>query len=230
MTSLNVFNKDGTPQGGSFTLSNLLAAAVPEIMTVPTDDSGVKAKYVVFGRGQATTDNFYVQVFNENAGTDRVTNGAFATDTSWTKGTGWTIAAGVADAAGAISTALTQECAGTLQLVSGQSYLTTFVLTRAAGSITLSLGGGTAGTSRASSATFTEVITAGTTQTISFNTTGFTGTLDSVTIIPCASVPIDNTSGNSAIQNPQSLALGNNALNVSIVSAATPIITATFYK
>lgn len=320
----------------SYTNANLLAANVPEFITVPTDENGVKAKYVIFGKGAAA--DFYASAFTTNDATDRctngtfaeyVTNGAFASDTGWTKGTGWTIAAGVATATGAISTALSQTSAITLiegytytitytvtrtagsitpsiggtagtarsssatftetivagstqilaftgtgftgtiddvsvtawvlgtgwttdgvtaiatgaistaisqtartayPLVSGQTYYVTFTLTRSAGSIAVSLGGGSAGTSRSSSATFSEYITAGSTQAISFATTGFTGTLDTVTILPAAMVPIDTTNGSASEQNPPGYFLNGNVSTISIVSAGTPIITSRFFK
>jgi hypothetical protein len=321
---------------GNYTIANLLAANVPEVMTVPTDENGLKAKYVTFGKGSAA--DFYAQVFDAAGGTDRATggtfvenctNGAFASDTGWTKGTGWTIAAGVATATGAISTSLSQAAAVTLipgysytvtfttsstaagsvsvslgggtagtarstdatfvetivagsdglikftgagftgnidnvsvtpwilgtgwttttvatatgaistalsqtanpayPLVQGQAYLVTFTATRSAGDVTVNIGG-TAGTARSTSATFAEVIIAGATQAISFTTSGFTGTIDDVSIIPAASVPADATIGQSAEQNPKGYFLNSNASKISIVSAGTPIVTANFYK
>lgn len=329
--------KDGLRNGlGNYTQANLLAANVPEFITVPTDENGLLAKYITFGKGAAA--DFYAQAFNLADGTDRatngtfaeyVTNGAFASDTGWAKGTGWTIAAGVGTATGAISTALSQTSAITLlagytytitftvtaftagtvtpnvggtagtargsaatftetivagstqilsfttagftgsidnvtvtawvlgtgwttdgvtaiatgaistaisqtantayPLVNGQPYLLTIVVTRSAGSITPSIGG-TAGTARSSSATFAEVIIGGSTQAISFATSGFTGTLDTVTIQPCATVPADTTTGLASEQNPQGYYLAGNATVVSVVSAGTPIITMNFYK
>ncbi len=323
----------------NYTLSRLLAANVPETFTVPTNDDGILANWVVFGSGKATTDNYFVEAFDSISGTDRTTNGTFAeyvtngtftTDTGWTKGTGWTIAAGVATATGAISTALSQTAAialipgysytvtytvtsftagtiavslgggiagtargsaatfietvvagsdGTIKfstvgftgsidnvtvsgwilgtgwttdgstaiatgaisttlsqtanvafpLVQGQAYLVTFDLTRSAGSITLSLGG-TAGTARSSAATFAEAIIAGATQAISFGTSGFTGTVDNVTIVAAASVPIDSTTGLSGQQNPPGYFLNGNVSIISVVSAATPTVTASFFK
>lgn len=323
----------------NYTLSRLLAANIPENFTVPTDENGKLARWVTFGRGAATTDNFYAQGYDTIGGTDRttngtfaeyVTNGTFSSDTAWTKGTGWTIAAGVATATGAISTPLSQTLAialipgysysvtfttssvtaGTIQvslgggtggtarstsatfvetivagsdgtikftaagfsgnldnvtvtgwilatgwttdgstaiatgaistalsqtanplfpLVQGQAYLVTFDATRSAGSVTLSVGG-TAGTARSSSATFAEAIIAGSTQAISFGTSGFTGTIDNVTITPAPSVPIDATTGLSGEQNPAGYFLDSNIPLISIVSAGTPIITANFYK
>ncbi len=323
----------------NYTLSKLLAANIAENFAVPQDENGRYAKYVTFGRGAATTDNFYAQGFNAQDATDRVTNGTFveyttngtfASDTGWTKGTGWTIAAGVATATGAISTTLSQTSAvalipgysytvtftvtaftaGTIAvslgggtagtargsaatfiqtivagssqtisfatagftgsidnvtisgwilgtgwttdgstaiatgaisttlnqtanplfpLVQGQAYLVTFDATRSAGSITLAIGG-TAGTARSSAATFAEVIIAGATQTLGFTTSGFTGTIDNVTITPAASVPIDATSGFSGEQNPPGYFLDGTTTLISIVSAGTPIVTANFYK
>lgn len=325
-------------QTGGYTNALLLAANVPELFTVPTDPDGLKAKWVKFGKGQATTDNFYAQAFTTAEATDRatngtfaeyVTNGAFGSDASWTKGTGWTIAAGVATATGAISTALSQTSAITLiegytytitytvtrtagtvtpsiggtagtarstdatftetivagstqllaftgagfsgtidnvsvtawvlgtgwttdgttaiatgaistalsqtaniayPLVEGQTYLLTYTTTRSAGSIAASLGGGTAGATVSSSTTTVEVLTAGATQAISFATTGFTGTVDTVSIIPCAKVPGDVTTGLAPVQNPDGFFLNGNIAKISVVSAATPIITASFFK
>ena len=107
-----------TPALNKYTQANLLAANVPEFITVPTDENGILAKYVTFGKGAAA--DFYAQAFTTATGTDAVTggtfaayttNGAFGSDTDWTKGTGWTIGVGVATAAGAISTALSQSAA-----------------------------------------------------------------------------------------------------------------------
>jgi hypothetical protein len=339
MSELATYNKEG-PQAGTYTVANLLAANVPESITVPVDQNGLKARYVTFGRG-ATTDVFFAAPFNATDGADRatggtfvdlVTNGAFASDTGWTKGTGWTIAAGVATATGAISTSLSQAAAVTLipgysytvtfttsstaagsvavslgggtagtsrstdgtfietivagnsdniikftgsgftgnidnvtvtpwilgtgwttttvatatgaistalsqtanprfPLKEGQAYYVTFTATRSAGSVTVNIGG-TAGTARSSAATFSELILAGSTQAISFTTSGFTGTIDDVTIIPVVSVPVDASLGVSGPENPTALFLGNNndASRISIVSAGTPTITTSFYK
>lgn len=312
----------------------VLAANVPESITIPTDNMGLKAGYVVFGSPKAT--DFFARVFNTAQGTDRVTNGTFAeyvtngtfaSDTGWTKGAGWSIAAGVASATtassdlsqtsaitliqgytytitytvtrsagtvtpsvggtsgtarsssatftetivagstqilaftgagftgtidnvsvtawtlgtgwttdgstaiatGAISTALSQTANPAYPIVQGQAYLVTYTATRAAGTITVSLGG-TAGTGRTTSATFSEVIIAGATQAISFGTSGFTGTVDNVTILACASVPTDSTTGLLPAQNPAGFSIPTDGSYVSIVSASTPIITASFYK
>lgn len=253
MAILPAYNSAATLQSGlgNYTLAKLLAANVPEVFTVPTDENGVKAKYVVFGKGQATTDNFYAQAFTADDATDRatngtfaeyVTNGAFGSDTGWTKGTGWSITGGkgVVAASHVASTVLTQTAAiallpyysytltytvaltshvtngtfaadtdwtkgagwtigtgtaigtatsATLEqdcpqtLVEGRTYTVAFTLgSNAGGSVAVSLGGGTPGTSRSTDATFTQVITAGATQKVTFTGTGWTGTLDDVTI------------------------------------------------
>ena len=111
---------------------------------------------------------------------DVVTNGTFASDTGWTKGADWAIAAGVASAT--LSDAALSQTAG-VALLPGYSYLLTFDATRAAGSVVPSVGG-TAGTTRSSSATFAETIVAGATQLIEFTGTGFTETIDNVTCVP----------------------------------------------
>jgi hypothetical protein len=118
------------------------------------------------------------------------TNGTFASDTGWTKGTGWTIAAGVATATGAISTAISQST--NAMLVPGRMYTVSVDVTRSAGSITPVIGG-TSGTARSTTATFSENIIAGITDNlISFTTSGFTGTIDNVTVTDTA-YPADNT-------------------------------------
>lgn len=125
------------------------------------------------------TDENAIYVWVDNSNRDYVTNGTFATDTGWTKGAGWTIGAGVATATGAISTAIEQTAAFTLE--EGKSYTVTFTITRSAGTLTPSIGG-TSGTAQNSSGTYSETIIAGSTQTIAFTGSGFTGTLDNVSI------------------------------------------------
>lgn len=153
--------------------------------------------------------------------------------TAWVLGTGWTTDNATAIATGAISTAISQTVPAATPLVSGAAYLVTFTLTRSAGSIAVSLGGGTAGTSRSTSATFTEMITAGTTQVISFATTGFTGTLDTITVIPAVAVLGDSSTGIDGTLYPgdvSSLVNLNGKISlISVVSAGTPTITASYY-
>lgn len=122
--------------------------------------------------------NGYLIVFADNL--NIVLNGTFDSDTIWTKGAGWTIAAGVAAAAGALNTAISETPATLLK--PGVSYSVTYTITRSAGSIAPSLGG-TAGVSRSASGTYTETIVAGSSNAlIAFTGTGFTGTLDNVSV------------------------------------------------
>lgn len=120
--------------------------------------------------------NGYLFIFSST--TSFVVNGTFDQDADWTKGTGWTIGTGVATASGAISTALSQDNTG---IVQGISYTLTYTITRSAGSITPNLGG-TAGTTRSAAGTYTETIIAGATELFAFNTSGFTGTVDNVSV------------------------------------------------
>lgn len=220
---------NGLPTPAKYINALYLAANVPDSFTVPTDDSGIKARFVTFGKTKLTDVDFYARVFNAADSADRAVNGTFTTDTDWTKGAGWTIAAGVATATGAISTALSQT-ATTIPLIEGQAYYVTYTATRSAGSVTINIGG-TAGTARSTAATFAEIIIAGSTQEISFSTSGFTGTVDALTIIPCAYEAVtDITTGTSSDLNPVGYFLNSDASRISIVSGDTSTVTANFYK
>lgn len=143
------------------------------------------------------TDEKSLMIFSE---LEYSTNGTFASDTGWTKGAGWTIAAGVATATGAISTAL-EQTAG-ITIIQGKQYEVRYTVTRSAGSITPNLGG-TAGTARSASGTYSETIIAGSTQLISFTTSGFTGTLDNVSV---------RDVGGGTIRNPADYTVNGTAL------------------
>lgn len=108
-----------------------------------------------------------------------VTNGVFGADTNWTKVT-WTIAAGVASIAGAATDTMTQSIA----IIPGQNYIVTFTVTSFTGGTVTPILGGTSGTSRGSAATFTEIIKAGSTNTlISFSAAAATLSIDNVSIM-----------------------------------------------
>ncbi|OYV45309.1 MAG: hypothetical protein B7X10_05955, partial [Burkholderiales bacterium 21-58-4] len=72
-------------------------------------------------------------------------------------------------------------------LVSGNTYQVTFTAVVTAGSVAVSLGGGTAGTSISASSTVTQTITAGSTQVINFAGSSFTGSIAAVSIVPTTS-------------------------------------------
>ena len=141
---------------------------------------------------------------------EAVTNGTFATDTGWTKGAGWTIGSGVATATGGISTAIEQTAA--ITLVEGQAYSVSYTITRSAGTLTPSVGG-TSGTAQNASGTYTEVIVAGSNQTLAFTGSSFTGTLDNVSITQAVS------SGYS-IQSPTTYTISGTTLTFATAPAS----------
>ena len=206
-------------------LAKALAANVAESFLVPSG-----ANRVIL----STTAIAYITPFATSAlAADRVSNGTFASDTIWTKGTGWTIAGGVGVATGAISTALSQT--PTTAIIEGNAYLVTFTVTSfTAGTITPTIGT-TAGTARGSAATFSEVIIAGSGPLVGFTTSGFTGEIDNVSVVPVATVPVDVTVGGAAeliqINIPESSRtfIVSGLYSISIVAPATTIATAAFF-
>lgn len=132
-------------------------------------------------------------------GADLVTNGGFATDTSWTKGTGWTIPTPVADQdnAGGDSD-LTQA----LSLVNGSTYQVKFEVKAYTDGNVTAVAGDTEGTDRASAAIFTENIVAGAGGDIDIRADStFTGQVDDV------SVKLANVSWNLNTQQVATLTL-----------------------
>jgi|GEM_PF-2719691 len=119
---------------------------------------------------------------------DKVTNGAFAADTDWTAGVGWTIATGVATRTASASTPNLDQTLAT-GLIEGASYTVTFDITTSAGSLTVSLGGGTASTAISDAdATVSVTLVAGATAVLQFAAGAtYAGTLDNITVIPQAS-------------------------------------------
>lgn len=124
------------------------------------------------------TDEKLIMIFVDNSLRAYQTNGTFATDSGWTKGSGWSIGSGVATASTA-STDLEQTAAFTL--VEKTEYVIQYTITRSSGTVTPKIGG-TSGTSQNSSGTYTESIIAGSTQVIAFEGSGFSGTVDNVTV------------------------------------------------
>lgn len=132
---------------------------------------------------------------------DLVSNGAFGSDTVWTKNS-WTIAGGVADSAAAQDTNLDQ----TISITENKAYELVFdVATQSAGSV-LPILGTTSGTSRSTVSTFTETIIAGSGSLIRFDAVGFTGTIDNVVI---KQVPIPITPAASGSTNDMVLCQAN---------------------
>lgn len=109
-----------------------------------------------------------------------VLTGDFSADSNWTKGAGWSIAGGVAVAAGELNTALSSTAA--ITVVAGQRYTLSFDLTRSAGTLTASFDGVTV-TSGALTGSYTESFyPADSSGVLAFTGTGFTGTLDNVSL------------------------------------------------
>lgn len=155
-------------------------------------------------------DEKAIYVWVDSGLQEAVTNGEFATDSGWTKGAGWTIGSGVATATGGISTAIEQTAA--ITLVEGQAYSVSYTITRSAGTLTPSVGG-TDGTTQNSSGTYTEVIVAGSNQTLAFTGTGFTGTLDNVSITQAVS-------SGYTIQSPTTYTISGTTLTFATAPAA----------
>jgi len=164
--------------GAVWTVDNNHIADAPSSSFVQTfSGDGVTTAFTL--SAALGTDENALMIFADKKFGEYVTNGAFAADTNWTKGAGWTIGSGVATATGAISTDLSQTL--TTPIIKEEVYVVTYTITRTAGSIQPSLGT-VLGTSRNASGTYTETIIAGSTSDFKFTTTGFTGTVDNVSI------------------------------------------------
>lgn len=222
----------GASPGLAYTINRVLAADVAETLTVPSFTTAASATKYADSVEISGTANFYVSYFADGYEADLATNGAFASDTAWTKGVGWTIAGGVGVATGAISTTLTQTPA---TLVEGQAYLFTFTVSSfTAGTITANVGG-TSGTARGSAATFAQVIIAGSGTTVGFTTSGFTGEIDNVSIVPVAFVPTADIAGGRGMDLGVSSALPlkrtlSGVKSISVISAATCILSLRFFR
>lgn len=158
----------------SFT--TLAGAANPYFQTF----SGNGTQTVFTTSDDLGTEEKGLLIWVDNGSPNIATNGTFGTDTDWTKGAGVTISAGTAVWSAASSGALSQTSSVTL--VEGLAYSVTYTLPAAsAGSLTPSIGG-QAGIARTTAGTYREIIIAGSSQTIAFTGSGFTGTLDTVII------------------------------------------------
>ncbi len=217
-----------TATGYTATIDNLTITAIGTITPSVGGTAGVARSTAATFIETILAD--VTQAITFTASADFVGSIDNVTVTGWELGTGWTTDGVTAIATGAISTDLKQTVISAPLLVSGGKYLVTFTATRAAGSVAVSLGGGSAGTSRSSAATFSEIITAGSTQVILFATTGFTGTIDNVSVTKCVAVPGDTTDGSAPDLNPAGYTLNRHCTAISIVSAGTPIVTSNFYK
>jgi len=206
----------GSYRFDTYDANDVLIRSVDNVTSFATLESSNNAYFESFsGTGSKTsfttsetlgTESAAIQVYVSTPVQSYVDNGDFATDTIWTKGIGWSIGAGVATATGAISTAISQTSPKTI--VSGRAYRVTYTITRSAGGLIPSIGGSN-GTERTASGTYTEIVIAGSTQTIAFTGNGFTGTLDTVTI-----ENIDTTG--FQIQDPSTYTINGTALEFAV--------------
>ena len=214
-------------------VNTLLTANTPKIISIPTyGTSDLPANYVIF----SSTEDFWLSyIYGANSDslaelTDLATNGAFASDTSWTKGTGWTIASGVATSSGVQSADADLSQTPTV-VVPNQWYYVTFTVTAyTAGNVTAVVGG-TEGTDRASAATFAEYIKAGSDGTLALRADlDFVGSVDNFSAVPAAHIPTtDDLTGRGSELNPDMRTLGG-VIAVSLVSSAAAKISMAFYR
>jgi hypothetical protein len=108
-------------------------------------------------------------------------NGDFDTDTIWTKQTGVTISGGSANWDGT-QTSNTRCFQSIPSISAGCSYRVTYTCTIVSGNIFANVGGNSAGTTRTSSGTYTEIIIGGTADTnfLLVGNPSFVGTVDDV--------------------------------------------------
>ena len=206
----------GSYRFDTYDANDVLIRSVDNVTSFATLESSNNAYFESFsGTGSKTsfttsetlgTESAAIQVYVSTPVQSYVDNGDFASDTIWTKGSGWSIGAGVATATGAISTAISQTSPKTV--TSGRAYRVTYTITRSAGGLIPSIGGAD-GTERTASGTYTEIVIAGSTQTIAFTGNGFTGTLDTVTI-----ENIDTTG--FQIQDPSTYTINGTALEFAV--------------
>ncbi len=224
--SVQPYQTYGFPiQPPSYADAVLLAANTAENIAVPAG--------AIYVRLSGTGD-FYASYQTSTDATELVSNGAMASDTIWTKGTGWTIAAGVAtsDASQAGNSDLSQTIA---TLETGRAYRVVFTVSGySAGNVRAVVGAGTAGTNRAADGTFTETIICGATTAFVIRADlDFAGNIDNVSVKPIAKVPVDDTTGTAAElikgYGPPEWRYVSGLSLISVVSAGTPTVTASFF-
>ena len=190
----------------------VLAADVAENFTVPAG-----AQYAII----AATENVWARYITDDESEALVTNGTFAADTSWTKGTGWTIAAGVAtsDASQTGNSDLEQT---NTDVVEGKAYLVTFTVSAYTAGNVRPVIGGTTGTNRASAATFSETIIAGSTDVIALRADlDFNGSVDNFTVAPIATVPAADVSTGAGQELNPTVRFVSKVDKISLIASAT---------
>ena len=123
---------------------------------------------------------------NENLyGSELVTNGDFATDSNWTKGTGWSIVNGKASRT---SQSGSTACDQNISITANKTYKIVYDLTITSGSFFVRLAGTTnvSGTSRTTSGTYTDYLTAATGNDkirLVGENGSFVGSIDNVSVV-----------------------------------------------
>lgn len=169
------------------TRQNVVQVTNIAALTAQVGPIDAQSSAVGFGGAAGGTDSkLYLNIKIADDGAhcpDLVTNGAFTGNaTGWTLGSGFAYGTNKVDATTASSN-MTQTMAA--DLIPGVSYSLVFTITRSAGSVRAYVGG-TAGTSRSTANTFTETIVAGSDGILKFTGTGFSGSIDTVTLTPLA--------------------------------------------
>jgi hypothetical protein len=114
-------------------------------------------------------------------GADLVSNGAFDSDTVWSKGAGWTIGGGKATKAAGTGSALAESIAVTANSFYEVSYT---VIDFSAGAVNVSVGGGTSSANATANGTYTYILFCGAgSATVSvFASAAFVGSVDNVSV------------------------------------------------
>lgn len=143
-----------------------------------TPIAGIKG--VLLEPGSTNKVTGYSVIPADTLGAEKVANGSFATDTSWTKDAGWTISSGTAVAT-AVANGLGVSQDATL--VKGRIYRITFTITAMTSGGITPYAGNLAGTNRTAIGAYTEDIIAGTNGRAGFYANGATSaTIDNVSV------------------------------------------------
>lgn len=120
-------------------------------------------------------------------GTEKVTDGDFTESTDWTWGAGW---AHDATDDEADATASDADLEQDVSAIAGETYLLAWTLKNDSGGSVLPILGGTSGTSKDANGTYSEYILATDNTNLKFDATGFTGSIDDVSVKRVANIAV----------------------------------------